>query len=764
MYVCFFPIFLLLPPVAHSLEENTIVTQKEKLSDSESDIYSDIEEIYNDNDYQNDGPRFPSDGSIHVDPQFPVYSNWERTDERISINSPRKDDAIDASGAPADGGPVRPKDGKYINIKLPDDILKHFEKQYGIGNDDHISNILGIPADHLPNLGTGKDDRQHSPGTDDRKHKQDRQATTEATTVIKRLTTEEHIATKQDIYEDYEDHFKSQNSDPRYEKPLVRQDEYYNRQDLLPKLTDADAANQQNSNRERAGSQNPATPTTSTSSRSVWSILWQAHIYITGILFVLLALYCIINIGRLHVFSRLFSRGYFLSLNACMIAVGISRGLFLLVDAYNEGETFYSPLAYMLLNIGYPCITSAFAILFLALLRVTQVELLSPSVQTPRGLGIFCSLHICISLALDITVGLVTKLQYLLLLGQGIFIVWSLLLSAGYFYIYSTMKKVVCPQNSELHRSMYPKLMYEQNQAGPGGGSDTYSMRLPAATGSYRPPVSPLARAVNLTLGVAVLGSLMGGVQLYGMIGMHGLLRSNPREIPDPWYGYQVSLRVLELCICYLLAVVATTPLRTDMDSLVGGPCSSCSPLLCCQGEGGECGKCGGEPQPTHLDEEIYTEIVVNNHHINRYNGVEGYSLANMDAYNPTLANLVDQSQNPHCTATLALTSSAGSAQQQHQLQQQQAQQQAINQQQLNNTMARRRQQGQAPRTSGLSGDSNATMDTALYSNLRSRPSSMLFNDSGFVRFRLGNDPSVNPQEVLRQSCQVQIVEGASSS
>ena len=31
----------------------------------------------------------------------------------------------------------------------------------------------------------------------------------------------------------------------------------------------------------------------------------------------------------------------------------------------------------------------------------------------------------------------------------------------------------------------------------------------------------------------------------------------------------------------------------------------------------------------------------------------------------------------------------------------------------------------------------------------------MLFNDSGFVRFRLGNDPSVNQQDVLRQSCQV---------
>ena len=37
----------------------------------------------------------------------------------------------------------------------------------------------------------------------------------------------------------------------------------------------------------------------------------------------------------------------------------------------------------------------------------------------------------------------------------------------------------------------------------------------------------------------------------------------------------------------------------------------------------------------------------------------------------------------------------------------------------------------------------------------RSRPSSMLFNDAGFVRFRLGNDPNLAQTDVLRQSCQV---------
>jgi hypothetical protein len=125
-------------------------------------------------------------------------------------------------------------------------------------------------------------------------------------------------------------------------------------------------------------------------------------------------------------------------------------------------------------------------------------------------------------------------------------------------------------------RSVYPKLMYEPDSGNNmmTSASGGYSLRLPpGGGGGSLVPISaasnPLARAVNLTLGVALLGSLIGGVQLYGMIGMHGLLRADPRDIPDPWYGYQVALRVLEVMICYLLAVVATTPLRQDS----GGKC-----------------------------------------------------------------------------------------------------------------------------------------------------------------------------------------------
>ena len=101
----------------------------------------------------------------------------------------------------------------------------------------------------------------------------------------------------------------------------------------------------------------------------------------------------------------------------------------------------------------------------------------------------------------------------------------------------------------------------------------------------------PLCRAVHLALGVAVLGSLMGGVQLFGMIKMLGLQKADMSSQQNEWawYGYQVgtltallycksivyhnrpsfcpfqlSMRVLELAMCTLLAVIATTPLRSD--------------------------------------------------------------------------------------------------------------------------------------------------------------------------------------------------------
>ena len=77
---------------------------------------------------------------------------------------------------------------------------------------------------------------------------------------------------------------------------------------MLPKLT----KDTRDTQPDKVPEQNPV-PEPGT--RSLWSVAWQAHIYFAGTLFILLAIYCTVNVARLHTFSRLFSRGYFLSLN-----------------------------------------------------------------------------------------------------------------------------------------------------------------------------------------------------------------------------------------------------------------------------------------------------------------------------------------------------------------------------------------------------------------------------------------------------------------
>ena len=310
---------------------------------------------------------YQSDARFENDPQFPTYSNWQPADQlgTFRINSPRlpdsdnQEDPFSVPGSPRPPPPPPPpgkktnRNSDFIKVKLPDDIMQHLGKQFGgPGGDKHVQKqILGIPSDHLETINFQENEKQ----------KQSESRTTSAVTTTTTSTTPGEEKTNQNK-EDVLDSYKT------------KQQEYYNKKDFLPKLSKKTKEDD-----VKTPEQNPVE-----SERSLWSVAWQAHIWFSGTLFLLLAVYCTVNVCRLHTFSRLFSRGYFLSLNISMILIGLVRGLFLLFDPYNEEQTLPAPLAYMLLNIGYPCITSAFSILFLALLRVTQVELLSPAVQTPR--------------------------------------------------------------------------------------------------------------------------------------------------------------------------------------------------------------------------------------------------------------------------------------------------------------------------------------------------------------------------------------------
>lgn len=141
------------------------------------------------------------------------------------------------------------------------------------------------------------------------------------------------------------------------------------------------------------------------------------------------------------------------------------------------------------------------------------------------------------------------------------------------------------------------------------------------------------------------------------MIKMLGLIKQDydmsPTQNQWAWYGYQVSMRILEVTLCTLLAIIATTPLRSDDQVNSTSPGStleeSDSCWCCCLTtntgnkdlRGGHnhhlhhhhrrpkrhfCWCFGDANPPREFEDEIYSEICSNNHSVrqvlaNEHNG-----------------------------------------------------------------------------------------------------------------------------------------------
>ena len=112
-----------------------------------------------------------------------------------------------------------------------------------------------------------------------------------------------------------------------------------------------------------------------------WGIAWEVHVYGLGGAFGAVGLYSLLSVMRLWRIPRLLSRGYFFSLNLLMFGLCGSRAVYLLYDSYNSGGTFPISLDYFLYSFAFPCLSAAFSVLLYALLKATNMQLVSPSVQ-----------------------------------------------------------------------------------------------------------------------------------------------------------------------------------------------------------------------------------------------------------------------------------------------------------------------------------------------------------------------------------------------
>ena len=272
-----------------------------------------------------------------------------------------------------------------------------------------------------------------------------------------------------------------------------------------------------------------------------WRTAWELHVYVLGIAFAVLALYSALSMIRLSTEKNLLSRNYFLSLNSLLLMVGVCRSVYFLVDGYNSDGTFPLAVAYLLHNTALPCITSAFSVLFLAILQATKVSLLSDSLQTSNSLTVVMTMHFLFSIGTDVIVGELLHVRLLVLLCQVIFVAWGVVLCCAYIYVFQKVYSTAVRRQQMLKRTLQTK------------GSDV--------KGRKRKPRLMLSCAIKVTLVTAMFGLISVALQLYAMIGVYGVYSTKAPE-PWPWWTLHFSMGVVELCMCITMSYVATQPLK----------------------------------------------------------------------------------------------------------------------------------------------------------------------------------------------------------
>lgn len=261
------------------------------------------------------------------------------------------------------------------------------------------------------------------------------------------------------------------------------------------------------------------------SARQVLGAAWDVHVYIIAVAFAILTVYCVFALLRLNVGKRLLPRGYFLSLHGLLATIGILRCGFLSYDAYNSGHSFPEPISHLLLNIVFPLLATAFALVFLFLLRACEVHLGSGRFQSPGMLTAAVALYLVLCVTLDLSTGLAPNSTPLTVACQCLFIAVCLGLGLSYMYVYKML----------------------------------------SSAAARKPGLAPLlqrtslAHAVRSMLATALLAVLMAAVQLYGMLGVY---EAPGDDQPHPWlwWGFQFSVRVIEIAMCALLCWAGTQP------------------------------------------------------------------------------------------------------------------------------------------------------------------------------------------------------------
>ena len=277
--------------------------------------------------------------------------------------------------------------------------------------------------------------------------------------------------------------------------------------------------------------------------KKIWGPWWEIHVYGFGLAFAVLCVYSFVSVLRLWQKKNLLSQGYFIALNVIMFLMGVFRSVYFLVDGYNSHGSFHIAGNYFLYSIGFPCLTSAFSILLLALMQTLKMQILSPKIQRTRVVVGIIAAHFLLSIVTDIVVGYLYSAKIMLFVCQVATVFWGLVLFIGYIYVFRKLYKAAKWRQNEMMRLSLAKF------------------KLDGISPITKAPRLTLNMAVKITLSTSIFGLILAGLQTYGIVGVYSIFST---DVPNPWTWllFNTGMRLTELAMCITMSYVATQPFR----------------------------------------------------------------------------------------------------------------------------------------------------------------------------------------------------------
>lgn len=346
------------------------------------------------------------------------------------------------------------------------------------------------------------------------------------------------------------------------------------------------------------------------SAHATWSLAWNVHVYLSVILFTILAVYSFYKMITYNKLTHLFSQSYFLCIHLILIIICATRTFYLCYDAYNIHSSFHIFVSEILLNLPATFLTISFAvlILFLSLKSLNHKNNRYSALIRPLTVVVGCGVHVvlCITLHYVESYTLQNHQQHL---------------------YYQQQQQLLSKRQQQQQQNLHYNYFQSQYAAANIVGLETMAFSSSSnaagqtaanfhhhnlATGIATSPTPPprvlslicqiiyifvcfslgllylylyrilkrilrsksqnyihgyqnLSYAIHITIATALLFVLLAALQIFGAISISStrpLITQKTAEIDWLQWGYQFSLRLIEIAIITLISWV--TGLKTS--------------------------------------------------------------------------------------------------------------------------------------------------------------------------------------------------------